>query len=195
MRDMIKKILREFIEESKEEFKWRDVQTNKESTHKTHISVFFTDKFKYIVEVEEYDNNFYLISFFPKLNTTWHDKQAIRKYQGQDYIDKYSYRTNEDVANKIFATLIEHMEDILKDDPYASFGYFGAPDIKTDSDEDIKNTQRFRVYNYRMNKKFGDTHNIIGDETFSGGLVINKKTQEVFPDIVNYGNYILTTHL
>ena len=97
MKDLIKHMLRQFVNESKDELRWRDVQTKTSDRLKTHTSVFFTDKFKYIVEVEEYDNHFYLVSFYPKLDKSWYDKQLTRKSWGQDYRDKYSYRTNENI--------------------------------------------------------------------------------------------------
>jgi 23S rRNA G2069 N7-methylase RlmK/C1962 C5-methylase RlmI len=88
MKDLIRHILHQYINESKEDMGWRDVQTKTSDRLKTHTSVFFTKKFKYIVEVEEYDNHFYLVSFYPKLNKDWYDKQLTRKMYGQDYKDK-----------------------------------------------------------------------------------------------------------
>ena len=195
MKDLIKYVLRQYLDESKEDMGWRDVQTKTSDRLKTHTSVFFTNKFKYIVEVEEYDNHFYLVSFYPKLDKSWYDKQLTRKMYGQNYKDKYSYRTNENVPTKILGVLVEHIQDILVRDPYASFGYFGAPDIKTDNDIDIFDTQRFRVYNHLMSKKFGDTHKVIGKSEYSGALIINKEVENQFPEIVNYGEEILQSHL
>jgi hypothetical protein len=195
MKDLIKHILHQYITESKEDLGWRDVQTKTSERLKTHTSVFFTKKFKYIVEVEEYDNHFYLVSFYPKLNKDWYDKQLTRKMYGQDYKDKYSYRTNENIPMKILSVLVEHIQDIINKDPLASFGYFGAPDIKTDNDEDILNTQRFRVYNHLMLKKFGNTHKVIAKTEYSGALIINKEVEEQYPEIVNYGIEILQSHL
>lgn len=195
MRDLIKHILHQYITESKEDMKWRDVQTKTTDRLKTHTSVFFTNKFKYIVEVEEYDNHFYLVSFYPKLNKDWYDKQLTRKMYGQDYKDKYSYRTNENIPMKILGVLVEHIRDILNKDPYASFGYFGAPDIKTDNDEDILNTQRFRVYNIKLLKEFGKTHKLVAKTEYSGALLINKETEKEYPEIVDYGLDILQSHL
>lgn len=195
MKDLIRDILHQYITESKEDVGWRDVQTKTSDRLKTHTSVFFTKKFKYIVEVEEYDNHFYLVSFYPKLNKDWYDKQLTRKMYGQSYKDRYSFRTNEGIPMRIFGVLVEHIRDIINKDPYASFGYFGAPDDKTDNDEDIKNTQRFRVYNPMMVKEFGDTHRLVAERKYSGALLINKEVEKQYPDIVNYGLDILQTHL
>jgi hypothetical protein len=182
--------------ESKEDLKWRDVQTNRnDDGSKTHISVFFTPKFKYNVEVQEYDNHFYLVSFYPKIYKDWYDKQLKRKMYNQDYLDKYSYKTNENNAFKVFRVLVEHISDILKKDPLASFGYFGAPDVKSDDDEDIFETQRYRVYNTKLGEMFNSTHRLVGSPEYSGGLLINRIVEENFPGIVNYGIDILQTHL
>jgi hypothetical protein len=195
MKHLIKTILRRYILEDKQEMRWRDVQTKTSDKLKTHTSVFFTNKFKYIVEVEEYDNHFYLVSFYPKLNKDWYDKQLKRKMYGQNYLDKYSFRTNENISRKILGVLVEHISDIIKKDPFASFGYFGAPDIKSDNDEDIFDTQRFRVYNQIMNRNFGSTHRVIAKPEYSGSLIINREVENEFPDIINYGIDILQTHL
>jgi hypothetical protein len=195
MKDLIKHILHQYLNESKEDMGWRDVQTKTSDRLKTHTSVFFTKKFKYIVEVEEYDNHFYLVSFYPKLNKDWYDKQLTKKMYGQDYKDKYSYRTNEGIPMRILGVLVEHISDIIKKDPLASFGYFGAPDIKSDNDDDIFDTQRYRVYNQIMTKEFGLTHDVIGRPEYSGALIINKEVEKKYPDIVNYGLDILQSHL
>jgi hypothetical protein len=195
MKDLIKHILHQYITESKEDMGWRDVQTKTSDRLKTHTSVFFTDKFKYIVEVEEYNNHFYLVSFYPKLNKDWYDKQLTKKMYGQDYKDKYSYRTNENIPIKILGVMVEHIRDIFNKDPYASFGYFGAPDIKSDNDEDIFDTQRFRVYNTKLSREFGKTHKLVAEREFSGALLINKEVEKQHPEIVNYGLEILKSHL
>jgi hypothetical protein len=195
MKDLIKHILHQYITESKENMGWRDVHTKTSDRLKTHTSVFFTKKFKYIVEVEEYDNHFYLVSFYPKLNKDWYDKQLTRKMYGQDYKDKYSYKTNEGIPMRILGVLVEHIRDILNKDPYASFDYFGAPDVKTDNDGDIDNTQRFRVYNPVMRREFNKTHRVVAETEFSGALIINKEVEKMCPDIVNYGLEILKSHL
>jgi len=195
MKDLIRHVLYKYINESKEDMGWRDVQTRTADTSKTHTSIFFTDRFKYIVEVEEHDNHFYLVSFYPKLKKDWYEKQLKRKMRGQSYLDKYSYRTNENVPLKVLGVLIEHISDIIKKDPYASFGYFGAPDEKNDKDEDITNTQRFRIYNVIMLREFGSTHDVIAKPEYSGTLIINKKVIKEFPEIIDYGLDVLQSHL
>ena len=45
MKDLIKHILHQYINESKEDMGWRDVQSKTSDRIKTHTSVFFTKKF------------------------------------------------------------------------------------------------------------------------------------------------------
>lgn len=111
---------------------------------------------------------------------------------GQDYKDKYSYRTNENIPIKILGVMVEHIRDIFNKDPYASFG---APDIKSDNDEDIFDTQRFRVYNAKLSREFGKTHELVTEREFSGALLINKEVEKEHPEIVDYGLDILQSHL
>jgi hypothetical protein len=196
MKNLLRQLLRRMINETlKDDLGWRDVQTKTGDGLKVYTSVFFTKKFKYIVEVELYDNNFYLISFYPKLDKSWYDKQLTKKMRGQVYLDKYSYRTRENSVYKVLGVLTEHIKDIIDKDPYASFGYFGAPDIKSDNDEDIFDTQRFRVYNQKLSSRLSSTHILKVQPEYSGAVFINKKVQEEYPEITNYAIDILQSHL
>jgi hypothetical protein len=114
---------------------------------------------------------------------------------GQNYLDKYSYRTKENSPYKVLGVLSEHIKDILDKDPYASFGYFGAPDRKSDNDEDIFDTQRFRVYNEKLSKKLSSTHTLKTEPEYSGAVFINKVAESHYPGIVNYATDILQSHL
>ena len=196
MKNLLRQLLRRMINETlKDDLGWRDVQTKTGDGLKVYTSVFFTKKFKYIVEVELYDNNFYLISFYPKLDKSWYDKQLTKKMRGQVYLDKYSYRTRENSVYKVLGVLTEHIKDIIDKDPYASFGYFGAPDIKSDNDEDIFDTQRFRVYNQKLSSRLSSTHTLKVQPEYSGAVFVNKKVQEEYPEITNYAIDILQSHL
>ena len=48
--------------------------------------------FKYIVEIEEYKYDFFIISFYPKLQPGFHSRQSKLASMGLEYRDKYSYR-------------------------------------------------------------------------------------------------------
>ena len=226
MKHIIKKLIKEIeFNPDREKFKWRYVKTTKGSGKKTHISTFRTPTYKYIVNAEEYDNHFYFISFYPSLNQSFETKQFRSMMKDRPYFDKYSYRTNEKVisredqerlskmsekekeeelkklpsmAFKIFALILSYMDEILAKDPLASFGYFGASNIKgitQNPDDDLINTQRFRVYKLMLDDHFKNTHIPYHKKSLSGSLYINKVSEKEFPGIVEYGNRILQSHL
>jgi hypothetical protein len=114
---------------------------------------------------------------------------------GREHYDEYSYLTKENIPLQIITLLISEMKGILKEKPYASFGYFGAPDIKTGEDEDLFNTKRVRIYNNIIYNELSNTHKVISDPTFSGSLILNKEVLEEYPAYENYCMDILESHL
>jgi len=205
MREKIKELLNEikFSQESadelKQKFGWRFVQSSNpksgKSYQKLHIYTFRTPKYKYIVHIEEYEYDYYLISFFPKLNKDFYAKQSILGAMGREHYDEYSYLTKENIPLQIITLLISEMKEILKEKPYASFGYFGAPNVKTGEDEDLFNTKRVRIYNNIIYNELSNTHKVVSDPTFSGSLILNKEVLEEYPSYENYCMDILVSHL
>lgn len=205
MKNLIRKILNEIkfsqdrAEELKKKFGWRFVQTSGpkkgKNYKKLHIYTFKSPKYKYIVHIEEYDYDYYLISFFPKLNKDFFVKQSQIAYRGGEHHDEYSYFTNEDIAIQILSLLISEMKKILQTNQYASFGYFGAPDYKTGNEEDMFNTKRVRVYNGIIQNELSKTHEIYSDPTFSGSVIINKEVLSEYPLYKQYCIDILESHL
>ena len=226
MKKLIRRVINEIIfKADREKFNWRYVHTITKPHKKVHVTTFRTPTYKYIVNAEEYDNHFYLISFYPVLGSDFDTKQYRRATSNQTYHDKYSYETNEKVitkadqerlsklskkekekelkklppmAFKILALIISYMNEILEKDPLASFGYYGAPDIKGGSnvdDEDIEDTQRFRVYRLMLDNEFKNTHVAHHRESYSGSIYVNKEAQKKFPGIVEYGLRVLQGHL
>ena len=226
MKDLIRKVLKEIkFKPEREKFKWRYSQTIKEPKKKVHISTFRTPTYKYIVNAEEYDNHFYLISFYPVLDKSFYVKQYIRSEKGSPFYDKYSFRSGEKVISpsdqerlskmsekekqeelkklpsmvfKIFSLIVSYMDELLEKDPLASFGYFGASDIKgvTNSpDEEMINTQRFRVYRLMLDDHFKNTHTPSHRDDFSGSVYVNNNVEKEFPSIANYGVEILRNHI
>lgn len=205
LRESIKRILNEIkfsqerADELKDKFGWRYVQTQgpkSTSNYKNlRIYTFHTPKYKYIVHIEEYEYDFFLISFFPKLNKDFYIKQQKLASKGKKYYDQYSYLTKENIPFKIFTLLVNEMKNITKEKPYSSFGYFGAPDYKSDTETDLFNTKRVRVYNQLLLDEFKDTHVIKSKLEFSGALVLNKDVLEEYPNLVMFGWDILTKHL
>jgi hypothetical protein len=205
LRDNIKKILNEIkfsperAEELKTKFGWKFVQTDKpKKTDKfknKRVYTFKSPKYKYIVHIEEYDYDYFLVSFFPKLNKDFFVKQQKLASGGQKHFDKYSYQTKENIPFKIFSLLINEIKDILKEKPYASFGYFGSPDYMIGDDTDLINTKRFRIYNKSLQDEFSETHTVLGHEMFAGGLVLNKEVLEEYPEFEDYCRDILISHI
>ena len=225
MKHLIRKLLKEIVfKADKEKFKWRDVGNKTVDGKKIHTSTFRTPTYKYIVNAEEYPNHFYLISFYPSLNTDYFVKQFKKQEKGDRFYDKYSFRTDEKVISpedqvrlfkmgrkerqeelnklpsmvyKVFALITEYMDEILKKDPLASFGYFGASDSKgsQNPDDDLINSKRFRVYRLMLDNHFKNSHTPHHKKSFSGSLYINNLSEKTIPDILEYGELILSDHL
>jgi hypothetical protein len=205
MREKIKELLNEIkfsqerADELKQKFGWRFVQSanpkRDKKYQKLHIYTFRTPKYKYIVHIEEYEYDYYLISFFPKLNKDFYAKQSILGAMGREHYDEYSYLTKENIPLQIITLLISEMKEILKEKPYASFGYFGAPNVKTGEDEDLFNTKRVRIYNNIIYNELSNTHKVVSDPTFSGSLILNKEVLEEYPLYEKYCMDILVSHL
>jgi hypothetical protein len=220
MRDVIRKILREisFSKEGakkiKSDYNWRYAQNLPTKDDGGNfvggkIFTFITPErtemvdgepktysgFKYIVEIEEYKYDFFIISFYPKLQPGFHSRQSKLASMGLEYKDKYSYRTNEKITLKILSIMISEIERILSERPNSSFAYFGAPDRKTGADEDMENTKRVRVYNNALGEHFKSSHELQSEEKFSGSILINRKVKEVHPEIIDYYLDILMSHL
>jgi hypothetical protein len=165
---------------------------------KKHINNFETKKFKYIVEAEEYEHDYFVISFYPKLPDNWYDKQTRLRMDDKDYDSHYSFRTN-DEKFKIMGLIVSYIFEILNSNPLASFGYFGAPNKHTtDRDKDIFNTDRSNLYPKILNSYFMDTHfptHVV--QSFSGGILINKEKANEVPreEMLNYAQKILIDHL
>jgi hypothetical protein len=201
----IKRILNEIkfsqenADELKDKFGWRYVQTQNPKPDykykKLRVYTFHSPKYKYIVHIEEYDYDYFLISFFPKLNTDFYVRQQRLADRNQKYYDKYSYQTKENIPFKIFSLLVSEMKNILKDHPYASFGYFGAPDYKLGEETDFFNTKRVRIYNQLLNDEFNQTHVVKSELEFSGGMVLNKEVLTEYPNLEMYCRDILQSHL
>jgi hypothetical protein len=205
MREKIKELLNEIkfsqerADELKQKFGWRFVQSSNpkpnKSYQKLHIYTFRTPKYKYLVHIEEYEYDYYLISFFPKLNKDFYVKQSRLASMGREHFDEYSYLTKENIPLQIITLLVSEMKQILNKKPYASFGYFGAPNVKTGEDEDLFNTKRVRIYNNIIYSELSNTHKVISDPTFSGSLILNKEVLKEYPLYEDYCMDILVSHL
>jgi hypothetical protein len=129
---------------------------------------FKSDNNYYLVEVEVYVLDIYIIKFF------------LKKHKRNPF--KYNLLTNENRCSRIVSTCIRIMIEIHDKNPKASFGFLGANIIEQESGfEEPKNaTKRFMVYKRAMYALFGTetfTHYI--DLEHSAYLMISNKNSSV----------------
>jgi len=118
---------------------------------------------RYIVNVEEYLHDIYIIKFHLKSHS--------------DSEDKYRILTHFNDAAKIISTCTEIMISFYKNNDKASFGFIGAQFV---GDEDQSNTKRFRVYRRVMENLFSPvkfSHYSIPEK--SAYLLLNKLNTSV----------------
>jgi hypothetical protein len=140
---------------------------------KGHLKETIIYRFKsgnyYLVNVEVYSYDIYIIKYFLKRN--------------RDSRLKYNLLTNEGKCIKIISTCVRIMLSIYKKNPKASFGFVGAPteDPKTGYKEAKEATKRFRVYRATSLRLFGSDsfthHRDIVNSTY---LMISNKNDDVF---------------
>lgn len=97
-----------------------------------HVYHFKTSKRRYIVIVEEYHLNIFVVKFYPA------DKKR--------YNDRFSIVLNDFDFAPIIRTCINIMLEVLKENPTASFGYVGANSVTKTYKEGKRDTQRYRIY-------------------------------------------------
>jgi len=99
-----------------------------------HIYTFKNRKnTQYIINVEEFHNDIFIVKFFTK---------ALRLSN-----KKFNYLTDEKDARRIIFTCVELATKIYTDNPLASFGFIGSPTPKElNRDNKFLDTKRFKVY-------------------------------------------------
>jgi hypothetical protein len=141
--------------------------------HKKYLKEIVTYSFKsanhyYLVEVEVYVPDIYIIKFYLKKDK----RNPI----------KYNILTKENRSSKVISTCIRIMLQIHAGNPLASFGFLGSPiiDKETGYHESRATTKRFMLYRRAMYALFGTktfTHYI--DMQHSAYLMVNNKNQSV----------------
>jgi len=117
---------------------------------------------RYIIRVEHYEYDVYVLKFFP-----W-------QYKNEEKL-RYQILTKDGDARKIFNTCLNLAESILAINENASFGFKG----QNGPDEPESNTKRFKVYALYAFKYFEPKafeHYI--DENVSIYLLLNTKNKE-----------------
>ena len=122
----------------------------------------------YIVEVEVYSYDIYIVKYYLKKNK----RNPL----------KYNLLTNEHKCAKVISTCIRIMLSIYNKNPNASFGFLGANiiDRKNGYEESKNITKRFRVYRTSVVRLFGlETFTHHRDFEHSTYLMINNKNKNV----------------
>jgi hypothetical protein len=125
---------------------------------------------KYIVNVEEYDYEVFIIKFHTK-NATYSSR-------------KYSILTEKYDARRIIFTCIKIGLEIYNDNKNASFGFIGAPTLKEIKRvKKLENTKRFKVYSNFATFFFSpDNFNHMTNKDYSSYLLINKNKVKIDSD-------------
>ena len=158
------------------EFRYGGILRKKEPPLKKEHIYSFTSihKTKYIVHVEEYSNDLFLLKFH------------LKKHQRNK--DKYLVLTQENNCPKgILSGVLSIALDILRKNEMASFGFIGSPTVNELYNEDyLKNTKRFKVY-AKLAITFFDPDHFIHhqDVNHSSYLLINKKKSAELTNLLN----------
>jgi hypothetical protein len=117
----------------------------------------------YLVDVEKYGYDVYIIKFYKKI----HEKHK----------NKFNILTGEKRASRIIRTCIDIILEIKTKNNLASFGFMGAEL----PDEAKENTKRYRVYSKVSMNIFGsDFFHHVKSDKYSVYLFVNKnKTQDI----------------
>jgi len=132
---------------------------------------FSTEKRRYIINVELYKMNIYIIKYY----AACHAKSK----------NKYNLLVNDENPAPIIRTCIDVMIDFYKLNPLASFGFIGSHSVNKIKKgkkkiEDKSNTQRFRIYQMLMFNFFGKkTFAHSRSKKHSAYLMINRKNGSI----------------
>jgi len=161
------KLLELLIEvfDTKYDVTYRQTDPNRKATEgdlnyvKKHISTFQAENHKLIIEIYQYPNDFYFVSYYPKLN-----KDFRRSAKDPN---KYRVKLNFKQPTTVLSTVMHYLRDFADKHPEASFGFYGAPDYQNaDAEFRIDNSKRFRTY-LQMTHRFFSDYVIDKDETTS----------------------------
>ena len=125
---------------------------------------FRTENQYYLVEVERYKYDIFIIKYF------------LKKHKSNK--KRFNLLSHEFKCSKIVATCVNIMLSILRKHPIANLGFLGAHtiDLANRYEEKKSNTRRFKIYKYAIEELI-DTDFFIHfmDEQNSTYLIVNKK--------------------
>ena len=140
---------------------------------------------KYIVEVEVYVHDTFVLKFYPL---------RFKRLK-----NKYRYISGDNILKELLGTCLAIFKGYFDRIPTASFGFMATGSIVGDFQENQENNQRFQIYKQVMQNVFGDetfAHYI--DVSYSAYLMANRANQldsfvvdmqhqfcDMYPDILN----------
>lgn len=128
---------------------------------------FKTPKYTYIVDVELFKYQIFIIKFYLK-------EQALSD-------NRFSYRTHEGVAAEVLGTCLHIASELYKAYPLASFGFVGGNDVG----ENKENNKRYRIYkNISLHFFSPDKFNHFRDDKNSLYLMFNKFNIDINQQVV-----------
>lgn len=147
------------------------------------IYSFKTDNEKYLVEVEHYRSDVFVIKYF------------LKKHKSNK--KRFNLLSHEFKCSRIVATCIILVMSILKKHPNASFGFLGAHtiDLSNKYEEKKFNTRRFRIYKYAIEELIGtENFSHYMDVTNSTYLIVNNKVGNTDVFSANATNMFIEIH-
>ena len=121
---------------------------------------------KYIIHIEEYLNDTFVIKFYPI-----HFKR---------YPNRYHMISDDKVLAIVIGSCLQLMLKFLQDYPEASFGFVATESIIGPFKESKSNNQRFRIYKLIMQNFFGhESFSHFIDVTNSAYLMANKTRKNI----------------
>ena len=135
---------------------------------KTHRYSFKTTKnLRFLVDVEEYDFKVFIVKFYLRSHL----------YSAK----RFNLLTKDFDTPRKLSTCLQIMLSIYKKEPWASFGFIGAPiiDEELKIDEAENNTKKYRIYSILVKSLFSDVHFIHAyNQEKSAYTLINKDNPE-----------------
>jgi hypothetical protein len=137
---------------------------------KTYLYKIDTPAGKYMVHLEEYVRDTYIIKFYP--------------IRFKKYPNKFQLLSRDNVMQGVVSTSLQIFIQQLARRPNASLGFIASASIIGAAKEDQSNNQRFRIYKQVMENLFGTATFIhFSDMANSAYLMVNKAN--------DIGEYIL----
>jgi hypothetical protein len=155
------------------------ITTNRKHVEHLTIYSFRTHSYPYLIEVEQYKHNIYVLKFYRRI------------HKGNK--DKFHLMTNEGKCSRIIGTCFSIFMDIYAKNPLASFGFVGSNTIDRSNRfiEPKEETKRFKIYRNAVFNYFGEeTFSHFADAKYSVYLAISNKNKSVY-DIKNEADKIL----